>query len=116
MLFGIRYKNNDKGLQIVNYCMQKYGCAFITQGKCDLYFTNPFEAFLMSRRLTKVHENLTYSIFVPSAEDRKKIPEEKIVRNREEYNAIMDERTKELTELLEKQKQFEQQSQEEPQK
>lgn len=115
MLFGIRYKNNDKGLQIVNYCIQKYGCAFITQGKCDLYFTNPIEAFLMSRKLTKTHENLTYSVFVPTAEERKKITPENIVHNRDEYNEIVDARTKDLIELLEQQRKFEEQTQEEPQ-
>ena len=109
MLFGIKYQSNSEGLKIMNYCMQKYGGGIWIQGKCDLYFTNPIEAYLMSRRLTKKHDNLSYRVFVPSAEERKKITPEKIVHNRDEYNAIIDERTKDLIQLLEQQKQLEQQ-------
>ena len=115
MIFGIKYKSNSKGLKIMNYCMQKYGGGIWINGKCDLYFTNPIEAFLMSRKLTKTHENLNYSVFLPTAEERKKIAPENIVHNRDEYNEIVDARTKDLIELLEQQRKFEEQTQEEPQ-
>ena len=74
MLYGIKYKSNSQGLKIMNYCMQKYGGGIWIKGKCDLYFTNPLEAYLMSRKLTKVHENLKYCVFIPSAEERANIP------------------------------------------
>lgn len=104
MIFGIKYHDNTKrGRAVINYTMQRYGCAIMHNGTVDYYFDNVFSAIKTAHRLQKAHNGLlSYNVFKVAKDKEKSIPTDKIFSSYEEYKEASDKRTQELIEQLEK--------------